>query len=263
MWSFLLDFQRPRTIYGRLAWIDGLRFVAIAMMILDHALLFLVPDKVWSGAIRLTLTRCAEPLFVFVFTYLMIYLRRSMKLSRWCEVVAISVITSSVLSHSLGYPLLDVLASIAVAAPVLPLLLRLPPVMSVLALHLSATLSVLPVQIAGIAFDYSPALIIHQMLLTRLHSETGLGVAVRQGAISICLLALATVASASVGLSPSTSIFVVLFGHPVAALVIRRFQWQSECASTPWSRLSKRPLTLYAVHLLVLAMVSTVLRIGG
>ena len=59
--------------------------VAILMMILDHALFFFSSDEAWAATIRLTLTRCAEPLFVFVFTYLTIYLEHSMRLTRWFQ----------------------------------------------------------------------------------------------------------------------------------------------------------------------------------
>ena len=70
-------------IYGRLAWLDEVRLIAIFMMILDHALFFFASEEVWAATIRMTLTRCAEPLFVFVFTYLAIYLGHSMRPKRW------------------------------------------------------------------------------------------------------------------------------------------------------------------------------------
>ena len=70
-------------IYGRLAWLDELRVVAIAMMVLDHALFFFVPGETWAAAIRMTLTRCAQPLFIFVLAYLTIYLNHPMRPRRW------------------------------------------------------------------------------------------------------------------------------------------------------------------------------------
>ena len=234
--------------------------IAILLMILDHALLFFVPDGVWPGVIRLTLTRCAEPLFVFVFAYLTIYLRRPMKWSRWGQVAVVSVMTSTILSSFLGYAVADVLVSIAVVAPFLPLLLKLPGPIATAFLYATAVLAVLPIEFAGIAFDYSPLLIAHQVLLTRLHCEAGFASAAKHGGLSLALSVLATGVASSLGVSRSPGVFVFLFGHPLAALIIRVVQNRSEHRSTPLGRFAKRPLTVYATHLLGFTLVAAALR---
>ena len=92
-----------RPIYGRLAWLDELRLLAILVMVLDHTLLFFGQEIPGANVVRLTLTRCAEPLFVVVLTFLTIYLGRPMKASRWLQIALVSVATSAILSHHLGY----------------------------------------------------------------------------------------------------------------------------------------------------------------
>ncbi|MEZ5326989.1 MAG: hypothetical protein R3F19_18215 [Verrucomicrobiales bacterium] len=131
-------------IYGRLAWLDEVRLIAILMMILDHALFFFASEEVWAATIRMTLTRCAEPLFVFVFTYLAIYLGHSMRPKRWFRVAMVSVSTSWALSQFLGNPIADILASIAVVALLLPLLLKMRRSLSLTILYVTAALAVLP-----------------------------------------------------------------------------------------------------------------------
>jgi hypothetical protein len=253
---------RRRPLYGRLDWLDELRLIAILVMILDHALLFLAPEGAWPGVIRLTITRCAEPLFVFVLAYLTIYLRRPMKVSRWCKVAVASVITSTTLTHVLGYAVADILVSIAVVVPALPLILRLPRRVCVVVLHASAILAALPITVVGISFDYSPLLIVHQVVLTRLHSEGGLKLAGKHGLVSLGLLVTASVLVSLVA-TPSASVFVVFFGHPIAALIISLVQRQENYQSTPLTRIARRPLTVYTWHLVGLAGLTGLVRIAS
>jgi hypothetical protein len=254
--------SRRRPLYGRLDWLDELRLIAILVMILDHALLILAPDGAWPGVIRLTITRCAEPLFVFVLAYLTIYLKRPMKMSRWCEVAVAAVITSSTLTHVLGYAVADILVSIAVVAPFLPLILGLPRKLCFVGLHACAILAALPIAVFGISFDYSPLLIVHQVILTRLHSEGGLKIAGKHGLISVGLLVAASALIALVA-TPSASVFVVLFGHPIAALIISLVQRQEIYQSTPLTRIARRPLTVYTWHLVGLAGFAGLMRIAS
>ena len=244
-----------RQIYGRLAGLVELRLIAILVMVFDHALLFLSPDSALQGVIRLTLTRCAEPLFVFVFAYLTIYLKRSMKVSRWVQIVIVSAITSTALSRFLGYAVADVLVSIAIVAPVLPWIFSLPRRAGLVVLYASAALAAVPLGVGGVAFDYSPLLILHQVILTQIHADRGLRSAAKHGLFCLALLMVAT-GVVSLGATPSASIMVVLVGHPVAALVIALVQGKPTSWSTPLTRIAKRPLTLYVLHLLGFAMLA-------
>ena len=250
--SFL---HQRRQLYGRLAWLDELRLIAILLMVIDHALLFLSPSGVWPGVIRLTLTRCAEPLFVFVLAYLTIYLKRSMKVSRWVQIVVASMITSTVLSLFLGYAVADILASIGIVAPFLPFIFSLRRPICLVLLHVSAVMAALPISIGGLALDYSPFLILHQVILTQIHSDRGLGSAATHGLVSLVLLVISS-SLVSLFATPSASVFVVLFGHPIAGIVICLIQRKNTYWSTFFTRFAKRPLTLYVVHLLGLAAVA-------
>lgn len=249
-----------RPIYGRLAWLDSLRFIAIAVMVVDHALLFLLPDGLFRAAVRATLTRCAEPLFVFVLTYLTIYLGRPMKLSRWWQLIAVSAVTSSVLSIATGRLALDVLLSIALAALALPVLLTLKRTACVAALYLLAALSALPLSVGQAAFDYSPLLIAYQMLLARLLCEGWRPVA--HLVLSGFVVLGTSIAAMHGGQEVSASWVVVLFGHPLAAFVVHGLLREQEHYSTPITRLATRPLTIYAGHLCALGLLLFILHRG-
>jgi hypothetical protein len=74
---------------GRIA-VHELRFVTIVLVILDHGLCFF-PKQTWAGTGRMTLTRYAEPLFIFVFAHLTIKLRRPMRPKRWSQTGVLSM----------------------------------------------------------------------------------------------------------------------------------------------------------------------------
>ena len=253
--------KRVRPLYGRLAWLDELRLVAIVLMVVDHALFFFARDEEWAGLVRLLLTRCAEPLFVFVLTYLAIYLQRSMKLSRWLQIAAVSVITSAVLSQAVGFWVADVLVSIALAVPMLmvPIGGSIPVRwFNLVLLYASAMLATAPVQVAGIHLDYSPVLIVHQIALTRLfaydpkrwivHATIATALA---GGASLCMWDW-------LGIEPTAAVFTVLFGHPLAALVVAVIRRQGQVFSTPLTRLARMPLRIYALHLAAFAALATI-----
>ncbi|MDB2348108.1 TraX family protein [Verrucomicrobiales bacterium] len=251
-----------RPIYGRLAWLDELRLLAILVMVLDHTLLFFGQEIPGANVVRLTLTRCAEPLFVVVLTFLTIYLGRPMKASRWLQIALVSVATSAILSHHLGYAVADILVSIALAALALPSLLELPQRWIVTLLYATAALSCVPIEVAGMGFDYSPVLLIYQILLTLLLSRRGMASACTHGALSGLVLVFASFGISRLGVAANASLIVVMCGHPLAALVVHAIRRQEQHCSTPLTRMAKRPLTLYAVHLCVFAWIANVLRLA-
>ena len=252
-----------RPIYGRLAWLDELRLLAILVMVLDHTLLFFGQDIPGASTVRLTLTRCAEPLFVIVLTFLTIYLGRPMKVSRWSQIAAVSLATSAVLSNHLGHPIADILASIALASLVLPSLIQLSQRWIITLIYGTATVACVPVTVAGVAFDYSPMLLVYQIVLTVLLSREGMRMAVTHGAISGFLLVFISVALSRLGVAVNASFIVVLFGHPIAAVILHAIRRQELHCSTPLTRLARRPLTLYAVHLCVFAWIANALRLAA
>ncbi|MEM7559521.1 MAG: heparan-alpha-glucosaminide N-acetyltransferase domain-containing protein, partial [Planctomycetota bacterium] len=195
--------------------LDVVRSIAITLMIVDHSLLILLPSSSCTLIARSTLTRCAEPLFIFVLATLAIVLKRPTRFGRWFQIVLLSVGTSAILSCHLGYAVMDVLVSIALISPFTLLLIRLPN----LFLYVSAGLAVVPISFQGIAMDYSPALLIHQVLLTKVAHQKG-GQVLGPLAIS-SLVAFLTGAALSywgVGLSPT--LLVILIGQPLAILVV-------------------------------------------
>ena len=255
--------ERVYPVYGRLVWLDQVRIFAIAVMILDHALLFFASQQTWAAVIRLTVTRCAEPLFLFVFSYLISHLGRAMRPQRWLQLICVSMVTSWALSNFLGSAIADVLASIAVVAPLLPLLLKIPRTLCLWGIYFTAALAALPVSFCGVVFDYSPLLIAYQVLLVRLHCEGEVSCVLKHGSLSGLLLVASAAAMASFGAPLSTEVFVVLFGHPLAAVVIRLFSSREDYYSTPLTRVASKPLTIYASHVLLFALVARLQEISG
>lgn len=246
-----------RPIYGRLAWLDELRLLAILVMVLDHTLLFFGQDIPGANVIRLTVTRCAEPLFVVILTFLTIYLGRPMKASRWCQIAIVSLGTSAAMSQYLGYPVADILVSIAIASLALPSLLQLSQKWCFTLIYGTATLASVPITVASIGFDYSPILLVYQILLTLLLSREGMRTAVIHGTLSGILLLLVSAGFSRLGIAVNISFLVVLFGHPIAAMILHAIRRQELHCSTPLTRMASRPLTLYAAHLCVFIWIAS------
>ena len=208
---------------------------------------------------RLTLTRCAEPLFVLVLTFITIYLGRAMRPFRWLQIVAVSIVTSAALSHHLGNPIADILTSIALAALVLPMLVKLCDSIALWVIYLSSGLACLPVEVAGVGFDYSPVLLVYQIMLAVLLARHGMARALGHGVVSGLIVVASSFGFSRLGVEVNTSLIVVIFGHPLAAIIVHALRRQEECYSTPLTRLAQRPLTLYAAHMCLFAWVAQML----
>ena len=249
----MLESQDSPGSQERLRWLDDLRAIAIAVMVVDHALLFFFPDDSSAGLIRCTLTRCAEPLFVFVLTSVAMHKGRRVRRSRWIQIVMVSWATSAVISLRLGYVVADVLASIALAAPLLPAILTFPKRLCLVAVYVAAVLAVTPAALCGVAFDYSPALVIYQMLLTRLvHGKGAATHAVASGGVAVGT----ALALMEFGLPLPPAILVILMGHPLAAgmiLLIRAGSSRRGRSTPGWAA---HPLKIYAIHLAAFALSS-------
>lgn len=226
-----------------------IRAIAIMLMVVDHSLLVFLPDSSVTLIIRTTLTRCAEPLFIFVLASLTIALGRRMKLERWIQIAIVSATTSAILSHELGYAMADILVSIALVSPFTLMLVRLPTIW----LYFSSVLAVIPISIQGVTVDYSPALIVHQVLLTKVvHERDGQLLGPLGISALVALLAGGVFLQLGVGVSPA--LLVILIGHPLAVFVV----WQVSAVRSTTSRtavqLGRRPLTIYATHIALLAI---------
>ena len=222
-------------------------------MVVDHGLLFFLPNSSGTFIVRATLTRCAEPLFIFVIASLAIWLGRPVKIRRWIQIVVVSIVTSMVLSNRLGYAMADVLVSIAVVVPLIPLLTRLSAHTRAAVLFVSVGLAMVPLSFVGFAIDYSPALLVHQVLLTiaahdgKLRFETM--------AISALLALLIAGALFKMGASVSPSLLIVLVGHPLAITVVSVVGFMHTINHSWAMRMGRRPLTVYPSHLSLFAAI--------
>ncbi len=221
-------------------------------MVLDHALLFTTPESNWASTIRCTATRCAEPLFVFTLTALVLVRDRPVRIKRLLQLAAVAIASSTILSKQLGYPLADILVSLIVVAPLIRSLTKLPAGIQLWLVYPTACLAMIPVSVASVAVDYSPFLIAHQILVTGLLLS---GTAAWVPLAGSALVSLATVAlMVKLGVEPSSSVLIVVIGHPLAVLMVRFLQglhipdrWISAVAA--W------PLSIYLGHLTLLAVI--------
>jgi hypothetical protein len=226
-----------------------IRAIAIMLMIADHSLLIFLPNNSGTLIIRATLTRCAEPLFIFVLASLTVALGRRMKLGRWLQIAIVSATTSAILSHELGYAMADILVSIALVSPFTLVLVRLPRIW----LYISVGLAVIPLSFQGLTMDYSPALIVHQVLLTKVAHEGDWRLLGPLGISAlVALLTGGVLVQWGVGISPA--LFVILIGHPLAILIVCIVNVTGTTHCRIIIGLGRRPLTIYAVHLALLAL---------
>ena len=126
-------------------------------------------------------------------------------------------------------------------------------------LYASAVLATMRVEVAGIRFDYSPILIVHQIALTRLFVHDSKGW-IYHASIATGLAIGASLCSWSwFGVAPTAAVFTLLFGHPLAALLIAAVRREDHVFSTPLTRLAAKPLRLYVLHLGLFAAIASLL----
>jgi len=171
----------------------------------------------------------------------------------------VSIATSAALSNYLGTPVADILTSIALAALALPMLVKLSHTLSLWVLYLSAGLACLPINVAGIGFDYSPILLVYQIMLAVSLARHGMARAGTHGVLSGLIVVVASFGFQQLGVAVNASLVVVVFGHPLAAMTVHALRRQEHHCSTPLTRLAQRPLTLYAAHVCLFAWVANVL----
>ncbi len=173
-----------------------------------------------------------------------------MKLGRWIQIAIVSAVTSAILSHELGYAMADILVSIALVSPFTLVLVRLP----LIWLYISGCLAVIPLSFQGVTIDYSPVLIVHQVLLTKVaHKRDGRLLGPLGISAFLALLTGGVLLESGVGVSPAW--LVILIGHPLAILVVKLVSAVRFTASRTAVLLGRCPLTIYATHLALLAIV--------
>ncbi|MCB1100263.1 MAG: hypothetical protein KDN22_32155 [Verrucomicrobiae bacterium] len=233
---------------------DEIRLVAIVIMVVDHSLLFLTNNSVLSGVARATLTRCAEPLFVFVFASLAIRSGQPVRLRRWLQIAVVSAATSVILSTTLDRAMMDILVSIALVAPLVPFVSRLPPPLVLVCTYVTAVLAVIPLTVFGVEFNYNPILILYQAMLVRLGDvNRGLNNPKLHIIVSSILVIVIAVFLKRRGIDATTTVLIVGFGHPLAYAVIRVVSDRRLRLPNGAVPLARHPLAVYASHLIVLA----------
>ncbi len=234
----------------RLAWLDQARWVAIVLMVIDHSLVFLAPESQTATLVRTTVTRCAEPLFVFVMAWLVFERRQGVRWKRWLQIVALSGITSALLSMKLGYAMADVLVSIAIVSPCLPWWSRMSHRVTLTLTYLSAALAVIPLEFGVVVFDYSPFLVLYQVgVASWLRSQQFASIVA-----STVVVMIAASCGSALGWATLPTLLIVLLGQPVAIAVLllgRKRRWEIPPIALT---LARWPLTTYAGHLFILTL---------
>lgn len=241
---------------GRKLWLDEIRLIAILVMVVDHSLLFLAEGHVLSVLVRTTFTRCAEPLFVYVFATLAGSNRRPMRMKRWLQIAAVSVVTSMLLTRQVGYAMIDILGSLAVVAPLVVMTARLHRRYLLVCMYVLAVLAPFPVTCGGVRFDYSPALVGYQFLLVRLMYDSANRNSVFHGVMSGFVVFLLGTTLKPFHVDALPAIMVVVIGHPLAWIFVRWAKLGQLKVPKKALTISRWPLTVYALHLIALAFLS-------
>ncbi len=233
---------------------DDLRLIAIALMTIDHGLFFFADESIVGSVVRLTLTRAAEPLFVFVLASLALKTNRSIRPLRLLQIASVGIGTSWILSEHASRITVDILGSMVLVILLRPVIRSMSERTGLLALYLTAITSGVPLGMAEVFFDYSPVLVLHQVLLVRLKDVHR---AKTHFVVGTVLLLVSALCASQLGFDSVPIISIVLFGHSLALLIISLVWKRTMVIPTMLMVLSRWPLTVYAGHLAVFAMVST------
>ncbi len=225
-------------------------------MMLDHGLLFLGEGCLATSLLRATLTRCAEPLFVFVFATLAMRHKRRVRLMRWPQLLGLSVLTSILISRQVGYAMVDILASLAVATPAVKFVVTANRRRLLFATYALAVLAAFPVTLGGIVFDYSPFLVAYQVLLVRITKATRIKAGTAHGVASGVVVIVTALLLTQLQIDALSTVLVVAFGHPLAVTVIRLVKAGRFAVPEKVLSIARWPLTMYGSHLVILALAS-------
>jgi hypothetical protein len=201
----------------RIEWIDNLKLVAGILMLVDHSAVFLggIPD--W---VRVYATRCVEPLYAFVFFYLLAQRCSPMGSARYVVLATAAAAECIILSRHYGTLTLGILASLVVTAPIFEAVREKGIGIRLAIVSVAGFLSAFPFGVRDvIVIDYGVPLLLGQGLIAA-------SVAVlRTGMIRLflfqfagLLIGICVVRIGELDLSPSC--LTVLVGQPVAVTLI-------------------------------------------
>jgi hypothetical protein len=202
------------------------------------------------------LTRCAEPLFVFVFATLAMRHQRRVRLMRWLQLLGLSVLTSVLISRQVGYAMVDILVSLAVAAPAAKFAMIANRRRLLFATYALAVLAAFPFALGGVAFDYSPFLVAYQILLVRFTESTTIKAGTAHGVASGVAVIATALLLTRLQMDTLPTVLVVAFGHPLALAVIHFVQADRFTVPEKVLSIARWPLTVYGSHLVILALAS-------
>ncbi len=256
--------SKPGPEGARNAYLDGLRGLAIVLMVIDHTAGILVEVPINFGTIRFA-TRLSMPLFAILMGYFLtpgklavtrprtIEDNRSSKghfliewfaTSRLMQILVAGVLTN--LLYYYHYGVLDILAGLAVCYPLFLLL-------NDKFVYLLPIILLYPYDPLNPLFDYPLTIVISLVAQGMLLRQRGLGLA-SLSAVGLTLVGMAIISQ--------PSFFVLLFTLPATVLI--GLAARSKGFSHPWLVfLGRHPLTVYVVQYYVLFAIASFMRRGG
>lgn len=237
---------------SRIAWIDNAKIIAGILMILDHALLFFGHEGSW---IRYTITRCAEPLYVFCFAYLVSVKGRGLSPKRWRQLAMAAVIETAIHSHREGILYLGILANLTCFGWLVGALRRMSALWLTALTGATSALAVISLNGPFHYIDYGPFLIASQFGLAVLAARKANSVAITLAASWLAAL-IASGVVLRIEWQPASSIWTILVGHLIAASILgcssrMRIRWH-----LLRSTIVGNPLKFYLGHLLFLIVLT-------
>lgn len=220
-------------------------------MLLDHALLYHGDANAWP---RQTLTRVVEPLYVFVFGYLISRHNRP-SITRWAQLALAALLETVLHSTREGHLHVGILASLALVWPLLFGATRLKPYALLTCSVGFGLIALMPMpwNSGAITVDYGPSLVLSQVTLAAAFQR-------RVPQLSWYLLLIWPLQLTTVGyldrlgFEPQPNLSTLLIGHPLALLIgwaAIKVSWRPP-ALLHW--IAKAPLRFYIGHLACLAL---------
>ena len=236
----------------RIEWLDNVKVIAGLLMLLDHTLLYFEGENSWP---RNTITRAVEPLYVFVFGYLISYRTRPPSMKRWGQLILAAIAETILHSHRVGHLHFGILASLAFVWPLVSEVKRLTNAALIFLITTMSLMAILPLGQSNFTIDYGPCLVLSQLSLAVAYQRRMSPLTLIVSVLWIGHLIVVGIVD-HLGMTPHANVTSLLIGHPIALvfLVATKSRW----LIMPWllRPIATHPLLFYIIHLLLLAIVA-------
>ncbi|MEZ5326880.1 MAG: TraX family protein [Verrucomicrobiales bacterium] len=236
--------KSPPTPPSRIAWIDSAKSIAMVVMVIDHALLYLGDQSHWM---RATITRVAEPLFVLALFHVLVSRRRGLARRRWLQIAIASAIETALHSYRAGEFFFGILFSVAIVAPIVQRIANSNFMHQQCLVFGATVLAVVEIGPSSFHIDYGPSLLVGQICIAS-------QLTINQRCLNLVSISIgATFATACIlcagGMPVSPNLGTLLIGQPVAIAFLWGLRLSHSSGRDRRGWIGRHPLTFYLGHL--------------